>query len=260
MRRLLPRRLRHGEEATLVEHLGELRARLIFSIVALFVAFGVTYGFRGHVLNWLNKPLPDSIHKPVTFSVAEPFLTSVWVSLWAAFLVALPIVIWQIWGFFAPAFEEHHQRVMTTLVVFSALLAAGGIAFGYFVALPAAVHYLTNFDKAHYDIQIRAKDYYSFCAQVLLAVGLVFELPVFVIGLVQLRILSAARLRRQWRGGLAICAVIAVALPGIDPVTTTLEMIPLMGLFGVSVGIATVIERRRNRRALSTDVATIGEP
>jgi sec-independent protein translocase protein TatC len=258
MRRLLPRRLRHGEEATLVEHLGELRTRIVVSLIALFVGFGVAYGFRGHVLNWLNSPLPPHLRKPVTFGVAEPFFTSVWVSLWVGFLLALPIIVWQIWAFFAPAFEEHHQRAMTILVGFSALLAAGGVVFGYFVALPAAVHYLTNFDKSHYTILIQARQYYSFCAQVLMAVGLVFELPVFVIGLVQLRILSAARLRRQWRGGLAICAVIAVALPGVDPVTTTLEMVPLMALFGVSIAIATVLERRR-RSAPSTDVATISE-
>jgi len=257
--RLLPRRLRHGEEATLVEHLGELRGRIFVCLIAIGVGFGVAYAYRGHVLDWLNAPLPESLHKPVTFGVAEPFMTSVWVSLWVGFLLAMPIVIWQVWGFLAPAFHEHHQRMMVTLVLFAVVLAAGGVAFGYFVALPAAVHFLTNFDKTHYTILIRARDYYSFCAQVLVAVGLVFELPVFVIGLVQLRILSAARLRRQWRGGLALCAVIAVALPGVDPVTTTLEMVPLMALFGLSIVLATLLERRRGRMQ-STDFATTAEP
>ena len=256
---VLPRRLRHGEEATLVEHLGELRTRLFISLIAIGIGFAVSYTFRGRILDWLNAPLPGHLRKPVTFGVAEPFLTSCWVSLWVGFLLALPIVIWQIWGFLAPALEAHHQRAMTALVGLAAALAVGGVAFGYFVALPAAVHFLTNFDKSHYTILIRARDYYSFCAQVLVAVGLVFELPVFVLGLVQLRILSAARLRRQWRGGLALCAVIAVALPGIDPVTTTLEMVPLMALFGLSIGVATLMERRRTR-ARSTDVATIAEP
>jgi sec-independent protein translocase protein TatC len=254
--RVLPRRLRHGEEATLVEHLGELRGRIVVSLVALAVGFGVAYGFRGHILNWLNAPLPDKLQKPVTFGVAEPFLTSVWVSLWAGFLLAMPIILWQVWAFLSPALHEHHQRMMTALVGFSIVLGLAGLAFGYFVALPAAVHFLTNFDSQHYTILIRARDYYSFCAQVLVAVAVVFELPVFIIGLVQLRILSAARLRRQWRGGLAICAVIAVALPGVDPVTTTLEMVPLMLLFGLSVGIATVLERRRGRVS-PADVAAL---
>ena len=91
---VLPRRLRHGEEATLVEHLGELRARLIVSLAALAVGFAVAYAFHGHILHWLNRPLPEHLRKPVTFSPIEPFATSVWASLWAALLIALPIIFW----------------------------------------------------------------------------------------------------------------------------------------------------------------------
>ena len=103
---VLPRRLRHGEEATLVEHLGELRTRLIISLAALAVGFGIAYAFHGRILDWLNRPLPPSLDKPVTFSPIEPFATSIMVSLWAGLLLALPIVLWQLWAFLAPAFEE----------------------------------------------------------------------------------------------------------------------------------------------------------
>ena len=82
--RVLPRRLAYGEEATLVEHLGELRTRLVIALLSLAVGFAVAYAFRGHVLHWLNAPLPARLHKPVTFGVAEPFITSVWVSLYGA--------------------------------------------------------------------------------------------------------------------------------------------------------------------------------
>src|SRR5919199_732670 len=139
----LPRRLRHGEEATLVEHLGELRARIVISLLAIAFAFVFTYIFRGHLLDWLNRPLPDRLKKPVTFGVAEPFVTSVTVSLYAAFVLALPVVLYQLWAFFAPAFEEGTQRVVVALSFVAALLAAGGIVFGYFIALPGAVHFLT---------------------------------------------------------------------------------------------------------------------
>jgi sec-independent protein translocase protein TatC len=254
---VLPRRLAYGEEATLVEHLGELRTRIVVCLITLVVAFSVTYSFRGHVLHWLNAPLPQKLQKPVTFGVAEPFLTSVWVSFWMALLIALPIVIWQVWGFFAPAIDEHYQRSVVGLVGFATALLVGGILFGYFVALPAAVKFLTSYDSSHYTILIRARDYYSFCTQVLFAVGLVFEVPVVVLGLVQLRILSAARLRRTWRVGIAIMAVIAVALPGVDPVTTVFEMIPLMLLYAVSIALAGVLERRRGARHLE---AAIDEP
>src|SRR5215831_16855303 len=150
--RVLPRRLRHGEEATLVEHLEELRARLIIVLIAFTVAFAVCYGFHGHLLDWLNRPLPAQYKKPATFSPLEPFTTSLWVSLWAAFLLTLPIIFWQVWAFFAPAFEQRHQRAMAVLVAFSAALALTGVAFGYWVVLPPAIHFLTNYDSSHFTI------------------------------------------------------------------------------------------------------------
>jgi sec-independent protein translocase protein TatC len=242
--RALPRRLQHGEEATLVEHLDELRTRLIIALLALAAGFAIAYGFHGDLLGWLNKPLPVQYRKPATFGVAEPFLTSVMVSLYAGFLLALPVILWQTWSFLAPAFEERSQRSVAALVAFATALGIGGLAFGYWLALPAAVHFLTNYDKSHYTIFIRAKDYYSFASLVLLAVAVVFEVPVFVLGLVRLRIVTAAKLRKTWRTGIVLMAVLAVALPGVDPVTTTIEMIPLMLLYLLAIGLATVLEPR----------------
>jgi sec-independent protein translocase protein TatC len=251
---VLPRRLRHGEEATLVEHLGELRARLIISLLALAVGFAVAYAFHGHLLDWLNRPLPDRLKKPVTFSPIEPFATSIWVSLWAGLLLAIPVVFWQIWAFLAPAFEEHRQRSMALLVAFATLLGLGGVAFGYFVILSPAIHFLTNFDSSHYSILIRARDYYRFVSFVLLGVALAFEVPVFVLALVRLRILSAARLRSTWRYGVFIMTVIGVILPGVDPVSTILSVIPLVTLYVLSIGLATFLEPRWRAEAGTTPV------
>src|SRR4029450_12958986 len=243
-RRLLPRKLRHGEEATLVEHLGELRTRLIISLVALAAGFAVAYAFHGHILTWLNRPLPDRLQKPVTFSPIEPFTTSIWVSLWAGLLLALPIVFWQLWAFLAPAVEEHRQRSMSLLVAFATVLGVGGVAFGYFVILPAAIHFLTNYDSAYFTIQIRARDYYRFVSFVLLGVALAFEVPVFVLALVRLRILTAAQLRHTWRVGVFLMVVIGVLLPGVDPVSTILSVIPLVVLYVLAIGLATFLEPR----------------
>ena len=102
--RLFPRRLRHGEEATIVEHLGELRARIFTCLAGVVGAFVITYAFHHRILDWMNRPLPDDFGKPTTFSPIEPFSTSIIVSLWAALLLALPILLWQLWAFLAPAF------------------------------------------------------------------------------------------------------------------------------------------------------------
>jgi sec-independent protein translocase protein TatC len=241
---VLPRRLRHGEEATLVEHLGELRARLFIALGALAVGFILAYAFHGRLLDWLNRPLPDNLDKPTTFSPIEPFATSIVVSLWAGLLLALPVVFWQLWSFLAPAFEEGRQRSMVVLVTFATVLALGGVLFGYYVILPPAIHFLTNYDSSHYTILIRARDYYRFVSFVLLGVAFAFEVPVFVLALVRLRILSAAQLRHTWRVGIFVMVVIGVLLPGVDPVSTILSVIPLVLLYVLAIGLATFLEPR----------------
>jgi sec-independent protein translocase protein TatC len=256
--RLVPRRLRHGEEATLVEHLGELRARLVISLLAIVVAFVAVYAVHGRLLDLLNRPLPKDLRTPTTFGVAEPFITSFTVTFWAAVLIALPIWLWQLWSFLAPAMQEHSQRIIAGFSAFAALLLAGGLVFGYFVALPAAVHFLTNYDSSHYNTQIRAKDYYAFVITVLFAVGIVFELPIFVLGLARLGILPSAKLRRNRRIGYVVVAAVAVALPGVDPVTTLMEMAPLMLLFEASIWLAVVFERRWRTNAAAREAAFDG--
>jgi sec-independent protein translocase protein TatC len=243
----LPRRLRQGEEATLVEHLDELRARIFVSLGALAIGFAVAFVFHRHLLHWLNAPLPADRGKPTTLGVAEPFLTAMKVSLMAGFALALPVVLWQLWSFLAPAVEQHSERVVLTFVLIATLLLVVGVAFGYWIVLPKAIHFLTNFDQHEFNIQIRAKDYYSFVLTVLFAVGLVFELPIFLLALVRLDVLSTTTLRKNRRLGYFIVAVIAVLLPGIDPVTTTLEAVPLLLLYEASIWLAVLMERRSPR-------------
>jgi sec-independent protein translocase protein TatC len=243
----LPRRLSHGEEATLVEHLDELRTRIFVSLGALAIGFAVAFVFHRHLLHWLNAPLPDDRGKPITLSVAEPFLTAMKVSLLAGLALALPVVLWQLWSFLAPAMEPHAERTVLAFVALATVLLIAGVAFGYWVVLPKAVGFLTNFDEQQFNAQIRAKDYYGFVMTVLLAVGVVFELPIFMLALVRLGVLSTSTLRRNRRLGYFIVAVVAVLLPGIDPVTTTFEMVPLLILYEASIWLSVLVERRSPR-------------
>jgi len=240
----LPRRLEHGEEVTLVEHLEELRQRIFVSLGALLLGFVVTYAFHRHVLHWLNRPLPAHVARPTTFGVAEPFLTVMKISLFGALLLATPVLLWQLWAFFAPAIDAHQERRILSFVFAATGLLVAGMVFGYFVALPAAVKFLTNFDKKQFNILIRAKDYYSFVTMVLLAMGIVFELPIFILALVRLGILTSRQLRKNRRMGYFVVAAIAVALPGVDPVTTCIEIAPLWVLFEASIQLSRIVERR----------------
>jgi sec-independent protein translocase protein TatC len=241
----LPRRLLNGEAAELVEHLGELRARLLVSLGALLVGSAAAYTVHGRIIELLNAPLPEG-KEPITLSVAEPFMTSLKVSLFAGFFLALPVILWQFWSFFAPALERGTQRVVAFFVAAASGLLVAGLTFGYLVAMPAAVKFLTQFDQDLYDIQVRASAYYSFVLLVLLSVGLVFQLPIFILALVRLGITSSARLRRNRRLGYVIVTAVAVALPGVDPFTTLLELVPLLVLFESSIWLSVLMERRMN--------------
>jgi sec-independent protein translocase protein TatC len=240
----LPRRLHHGEEATLVEHLEELRQRLFVCLGALVVGFVATYAIHRHLLHWLNRPLPAHVGKPITLGVAEPFLTVMKLCLMGSIVLTLPIIFWQLWSFFAPAVEEKHERRILYFVIFAAVLLVGGMIFGYFVALPAAVHYLTNFDKSDFNVQIRAKDYYGFTTMVLLAMGVVFEMPIFILALTRLGILSTKQLRSNRRIGYFAVAALGVALPGVDPFTTVIEILPLWVLYEGSIWLSVMLDRR----------------
>jgi sec-independent protein translocase protein TatC len=241
----LPRRLGHGEEATLAEHLDELRARLFVILGAVLVATIVAFAFHSRLLDWLNQPLPAGHRRLLATGVAEPFTVSIAVSLYAGILVASPIILWQLWAFFAPAFEANAERKVFVLVVFAAVLGAAGLSFGYWVLLPRAIHFLTNYDSRHFIHLIKASTYYSFVVTVLLGIVVVFQLPLVVLGLVSLGVFSSRSLRRHRRIGYFVTAVIALALPGPDPVTTFLELLPMWALFEGSIWLAVLFERRQ---------------
>lgn len=240
----LPSRLQHGQEAQLVDHLGELRSRIFVAGGAILVASVAAYAVHGRILRILIDALPAHHRKLITLSVAEPFTTSLKLSIAAGFLLALPIVLWQVWAFFAPALNPKTQRSIGRFVLFAAALMIAGVMFGDRVALPAALKFLTNYDNTLYDVQIRAADYISFAVLVLAACGVVFELPIAVLGLVRVRALSSAKLRKNRRLGYLIVAAIGVALPGIDPITTVVETIPLAILFEASIWMAVFFEKR----------------
>lgn len=245
-RRWLPRRLSHGEEATLVEHLDELRSRLIISLFFIVPAFLLTFTFHEQIMEWLTGPLPPD-QDLVTFGVTEPFTTSVKVSAIAALALALPVLLWQTWSFLSPAVEPHFQRVVLVFVVIATALFACGVLFMYYVVLPVALEFLTSYDDELYDIQIRASYYYTFVSWTLLAGGLVFLMPIFLLALVRLRIVTASQLRSNRRYAFVVLLLFAIMLPTVDPVSLAFEIIPLVVLYEISIWAAVLMERRWQR-------------
>jgi sec-independent protein translocase protein TatC len=244
----LPRRLDHGEEASVVEHLDELRSRLFICIGALVVGAVIGFAIHTELIHWLEQPLPKKYHgKLVVFGPFEAFTTVLWISIWFGVVLALPILLWQAWAFFVPAVNQVYERRMKWLCAFGSVLFVGGIAFGYYVVLPAALHFLTGFDDTQLHFIPQAKPLLSFAINMLLAMGVVFEMPLIILGVVTLGILSTDKLRKNRRIGYLVCTVVGLCLPGIDFISTILEVAPLWILFEVSIWLAVIVERMSAR-------------
>ena len=252
MARMLPRRLGHDEEASLVEHLTELRHRLFICLGSIVPAFALAYAFHDHLIERLKDLLPPGTPL-VTFGVTEPFLTSLKVSFYAAIALVLPVILWQVWSFLAPAVGEDTQRVLGVFVVLATALFAAGVAFCYVIVLPKALTFLVDYDSHLYTTQIRASYYLSFVALTLLAFGIAFQMPIFVLALVRIGVLTSARLRSNRRVGYVVMLVFAILLPTVDPVSLALEVAPLLVLYELSIWISVLMERRWERSAAEAE-------
>ena len=245
-RRIVPRRLSHEEEATLVEHLTELRHRLIVCMLAIVPAFALAYAFHERLIGRLMDLLPAGT-PVVTLGVTEPFTTSLKVSFYASLAIVLPILLWQVWAFLAPAVAEDTQRVISVFVVLSTALFVAGVVFCYAIVLPKALDFLVEYDSELYTEQIRASYFLSFVTLTLFAFGIAFQMPIFILGLVRLGVLTSDRLRRNRRIGYVLMLTFAILLPTVDPVSLAFEVVPLVLLYELSIWMSVLMERRWDR-------------
>jgi sec-independent protein translocase protein TatC len=311
-------RVRYEDRLSVVEHLHELRTRLIVSLSAIAVAFGFCVWQNHALLHLINAPLAHqterqvragegplgatyrvqqnartvagdlevvvsalarpgsgesaatrsslaavmpqlrtavaglsaapSGEKPVTLGVGEPFTTTMGISLLFALLFALPVVLYEVYGFVLPAFSPQHQRSARPLLLAIPALFVTGVLFGYFVVLPAALHFFQNFNSSEFNVLVQANQYYHFAAVTLIAMGLLFQVPVGILAVTRAEIVSVAQLRRNRRYALLACGLVAAFLPG-DAITLLLETVPLYLLFELSLMLAAVGERRAQRAA-----------
>jgi sec-independent protein translocase protein TatC len=227
----------HDDQLTLVEHLDELRHRLIVCGVAFGVALGLCFWQNHLLLDLANAPLPGD-RQPITFGVTEPFGVTLTVAAYGAIVLALPVVLYEAYAFFLPALAPTERRVILPLLLMIPALFLAGVVFAYFVVFPAAAHFLLNFNDNQFNIQVRARDYYSFFSTTMVAVGLVFQVPVGILAVTRLGIVTPRQLAANRRYAYLACAVIAAALPGVDPVTMLIETVPLVALYELSIVLA----------------------
>lgn len=253
MARLKPAKF--DERMTLVEHLDELRTRIIVSAVTLVVAAGLCFWQNHLLLEIANGPLPGD-RVPLTFGVTEPFVTTLTLSVYGAILLSLPLLLYQAYSFVLPAFSAGERRVVLPFLLMVPVLFIGGVVFSYFVILPAAVKFLLNFNADEFNIEVRAREYYSFFALTLISVGVLFQIPVGVLAVTRLGLVTPERLAHSRRYAILVIAVAAMLLPGTDPVTMLIAMLPLMLLYEVSIQLARLFGRAAEQTGATGAPAT----
>jgi sec-independent protein translocase protein TatC len=306
----------HDDRLSLVEHLTELRTRVIICIVAFSVAFGICLWQDDTVLRIVNKPLADvankkpcdetrdpleqadcwqqaqkkvneqiaataralaadagddaalraqaqdlaaaasaaaasspqtSTKRPVTLGVGEPLTATLIVAGYTALLLTLPLLLYQLYAFVLPAFSPTERQVAVPLMLMVPFLFYAGVVFAYFAVLPAAVDFLQNFNDENYDVLLQARDYNKFAIMVLGAMGLLFRLPVAILAITRMGILTPRQLRKNRRYAILVIAILAALLPGGDPVTMLLMMVPILFLYEGSILLASLLDRRAAR-------------
>jgi sec-independent protein translocase protein TatC len=303
----------HEERLGFVEHLEELRTRLIVSLAALAVAFGFCLWQNHSLLHIVNRPLEHQTqkqvragngplgatytvqqaarsvavqlervvgalerpgsgtsaatraslqgvaprlrsaisrlsaapqgNKPVTLGVGEPFTATLGVAVLFALILALPVILYELYGFMLPALRPEHQRIASPLMLAIPVLFVTGVLFGYFVVLPAALRFFENFNSNQFNVLVQAGQYYRFAATILLAMGLVFQVPVAILAATRAGIVTPRQLRANRRYAILACGAVAAFIPG-DAITLLLETVPLYLLFEGSVLLASIFDRR----------------
>lgn len=232
----------HDERLTLVDHLDELRFRIVVSLAAVGVAAALCFWQNHVLLRIANAPLGGK--QPITFGVAEAFTTTLTVSAYAALALALPVVLWQLYAFVLPAVAPRERKLALPLMMMVPVLFIAGVVFSYFVVVPAALKFLLHFNASEFNLQIRAKDYYGFLSQALIAGGLMFQLPVGILALTRLGVVTTAQLRSHRRYALVGAAVLAMLLPGVDPVSMMIEAVPIYALYELSIVLSRLFAPR----------------
>ena len=184
------------DRLTLVEHLDELRNRILVSLAAFGVALAVCFWQNKFLLDLANEPLPEG-RTPITFGVAEPFTTTLTICAYGAILITLPFLLYQAYAFVLPALSPREKKVILPFMIMAPFLFIAGVVFAYFVVVPAAAEFLLNFNDDQFNIEIRAREYYSFFALTEIAVGLLFQIPIGILAVTRLGIVTPAADRRE---------------------------------------------------------------
>ena len=232
---------------TILEHLQEFRRRLIIASVALLLGVVVSAVFTQQLLDWLTTPAKDQV-EDLAIIYTEPLEywgTYFRVALVAGLAIAMPVIVYELLAFVGPGLTRQERRWVYPLVLGATLAFLGGAAFAYYVELPPALRFLLGFSGDVAEPNLKIGSYVNFVTRLMLVTGLVFEMPLLVMGLAKLGVVNSRRLLGWWRYALVLAFVVAaIVTPSIDPVTQALVAGPIIVLYFAGIVLAKLVEGR----------------
>jgi sec-independent protein translocase protein TatC len=248
-------------EMPFLDHLEELRWRIIWSLAALVVGVMIAFAlvYRFDLLTWMQGPILPFLHghKLVYTHPGDGFSILLQTSIIVGIVIALPVVLWQVYAFLSPALHRHEKRVAIPVILGAVLLFIAGAALAWYFVLPMTLRFLFNLGDKAFDQMITVSEYFGFVTSMVLAMGAVFELPILILllsafGLVTPQFLSKFR-RHALLGSYVAAAIIT---PGDLFVTSVALMVPLYLLYELSIVLSWLVFRRRAQKALAERSAT----
>lgn len=236
------------DKMSFLEHLDELRARLVHCLVALCVGFGACWGFREPIFHFLTQPLrrafPDI--KFIYTSPSEALMLYMKMSFFVGIFVAAPYILYQLWAFISPGLYPHEKAWAIPFIAMGSIFFLGGALFGHFYLFPTTFAFLGQFGGTDMQFLPKIDEYYSFYSWFLLGLGIVFQVPVIIFVLARIGLVTPGFLIRQWKWVFVLAFVTsAVITPTPDMVTQTLLAVPMIGLYLLGVVVAWLFGRAR---------------
>ncbi len=241
---------REGElrKMSFLDHLEELRKRLIVSIIAIAVGFLACWNFADKIFAWIQAPLtkflPKGDQKLAYTHLTEPFMLYMKVAFFAAIFAVSPILMWQVWRFISPGLYKRERRYAAPFIIFATLFFVLGGYFGYRVILPGACAFFVETGK-QFKQMIKVDEYFSFASTLILASGAVFETPILIFFLARLGVVTPAFLLQKSKWAIVLSFIIAAILtPSPDMVNQTMLALPMIALYFLGVGVAFLFGKR----------------
>lgn len=244
------------ERTPFLQHLEELRSRIIYSLAGVAAGFAVSYWKVRDIFAFLIRPLESSMRDDsaiVMIKMTEGFLTYLKLAFYAGLLAASPLVIYQVWAFVSPGLYRHEKRVVVPLVMVSTILFAVGVVFAYSIVLPFGIKYLLEFVGDQVQATLSMSSYVSFSCLFMILFGIVFQLPLVMLVLSRLGIVRGRQLSASRKYVLLICFLVGAMLTPPDVISQTLMAVPVLLLFEVSIWLVRLSESLRGRKSQDSD-------